>query len=110
MIVLNQWPASLAASPQPRRVKKSVGAYTPGLLNEVRMSPRLRAAFPVYCRPRGNETAKSYLQASPNARGLNEQEVHTRSWHHMHEWLEQYYDLLSLFPSAYSFVFSFSGI
>jgi hypothetical protein len=33
------------------------------------------------------------------ARGLNEQEVHTRSWHHMHEWLEQYYDFYHYFQA-----------
>lgn len=35
------------------------------------------------------------------ARGLNEREVHTRSWHYIHEWLEQYlrYDFLIPIPN-----------
>ncbi|GIJ84954.1 hypothetical protein Asppvi_003809 [Aspergillus pseudoviridinutans] len=50
------------------RIKNSVGAY-PQVSSPKYVSPRLRAAFQFIADgdvPHGNETAKSYLQASPN--------------------------------------------
>jgi hypothetical protein len=46
------------------------------------------------------------------ARGLNEREVHTRSWHYMHEWLEQYlrYDFLIPVPKSRIAVSSALGV
>lgn len=116
-MVLNQWPTSLATTAQPLtwRIKNSVGAYP-------------QVSSPKYvchldCAPHCSllPTATSLMGTRPQraacmrarilmmyARGLKGREVHTQSWHYMHEWLEQYlrYNFLILFPIVYGFVFS----